>query len=69
MKTYTVDVTIEIEVIVDESKFTKEFMDEFNRYITPFDSIDDHVKHIAWCRAVGIITSPSDDFLEGYMVR
>ena len=59
-----VTVTQTIRVTVDESKFTPEFMREFRQSFYEFDSLDDHIKHLAQLCARGI----ADDFsfIEGY---
>jgi hypothetical protein len=65
MKKYTVVVTQEIEVTVDETKFDKEFMTEFRESMYNFYTIEDHMAHLAQLYARGII----DDFnnvAEGY---
>jgi len=56
-----------IEVTVDETKFTPEFMANFNSHFHHCPTVEDHMKHIAVSFARGIITSPSQ-FLEGYGV-
>jgi hypothetical protein len=45
-------------VTIDETKFTDEWMKEFRSYMYNFQTIEDHVKHIA--RNLG------DPNLEGY---
>jgi hypothetical protein len=62
MKTYTVEVHQTIKVTVDESKFDDAFMREFRESFFPFDTIDEHVEHLAQLEARGI----ADDFIEGY---
>jgi len=62
---FTVEVSIEIEVEVDESKFDKEFMDAFKSCFYNFNSIEDHVEHLAQLRARGLI-SDFKPFVEGY---
>ena len=57
-----VAVTQVVEVEVDESKFTPQFMEGFKRFMYDFDSIDDHIKHIAQLEARGLRRS----FIEGY---
>ena len=58
----TVEVTISVDVTVDEEKLNKGFIDDFKKYMYPFE-IEDHIKHIAECKVGGII---SDNSLEGY---
>ena len=64
--TRTVTVTQEIEVKVDESKFTPEFLEAFKRHFFPLNDIDDHIKFIAESHARGIVGNFKSDFLEGY---
>lgn len=61
----TVQLIVEIDVEVDEAKFTPEFMETYRSYInrTAYD-IDDHIKQLAY---VGVRDEPSGfDFVEGY---
>lgn len=58
-----VEVTRVIEVEVDETKFTPQFMEEFRDSFYPFMSIDDHLKHLAQLEARGLLDSR---FIEGY---
>lgn len=57
-----------IEVEVDETKFTPQFMEEFRSYMfSHFDTLDDHIRHIAQLHARGVIdASSSGEFIEGY---
>lgn len=64
MKTRTVKVEQVIEVIVDETKFTPEFMAEFRRTMYPFGSVSKHMEHLAQLYARGIADQFS--FIEGY---
>ncbi|WP_320194715.1 hypothetical protein RMR10_010105 [Agrobacterium rosae] len=68
MKTFTVDVTSRITVILDETKFTA-IMPEFNECISDFGTNDAaferHAKHIARLAAGGEDFSDCD-FVEGY---
>lgn len=58
-------VTQTIEVAVDESKFTAEFMDQYRKDFYYFESIDDHIKHLAQMYARGIVHEFTK-FIEGY---
>ena len=62
MKTYDVDVVIQVKVTVDETKFTEEFMREFRENFYPFHSIEEHVEHIAQLEVRDLLW----DFTEGY---
>lgn len=65
MKTYEVEVSRIVRVTLDETKFTKEFYDEFTSYIdSSMDSLDTHVEHLAWTFAAG--RADDTDFIEGY---
>ena len=64
MPTHTVRVEQIIEVSVDETNFTPEFMAEFNRSFYRFGSIRNHVEHLAQLYARGIVDNRS--FIEGY---
>lgn len=64
MKTRTVKVEQTIDVSVDETKFSPEFMAEFRRTMYPFDSVDRHIEHLAQLYARGIADEYS--FIEGY---
>lgn len=65
LKTFEVLVTQKVKVTVDESKFTPEFIKEFQDNFYSFDGIPEHVEHLAQLGARGIV----DDFttfIEGY---
>lgn len=64
MKT-KITVTQEIEVTVDESRFTPEFMAAFSRAFFDCETIEEHVLYIAKSYAMGIVAH-NGDFLEGY---
>lgn len=58
MKTYQVSVIQTVLVTIDETKFTEEWMKEFRSCMYPFNTIEDHVKHIA--------RNHEHDYVEGY---
>ena len=58
-----VNVTIAVEVEVDEAKFTPQFMAEFRESFYHFNTIDRHIEHIGQLAAREIL---HDDFTEGY---
>jgi hypothetical protein len=62
----TVKVTTHIDVEIDESKFTPEFMEAFREGFFPFHTLEDHVEHLARNRALGVLGWRSDSFAEGY---
>lgn len=58
-----VEVTFVVAVEVDEEKFTPQFMREFRQvFYRHFNSLDDHIAHIAQLRAREIL----NEFTEGY---
>jgi len=58
-----VEVNFGVRVLIDETKFTSEFMQEFREYFYDFKTIDDHVKHLAQLEVRGLL---DDEFTEGY---
>ena len=58
----TVRVIQEVEVEVDESKFTPEFMEMFRGVFFNFDTIEQHIEHLAQLEARSIY----GEFVEGY---
>jgi len=65
MITKQVRVTEWVDVTIDETKFTPEFMKEFREYMMPYDTLDDHIEHLAQMEVIGGFTD-FDRFLEGY---
>jgi hypothetical protein len=68
MITKTVAVTHYVDVQVDETKFTEEFMSNYREYMYEFDSIDDHIRYLARLAVEGYVDEfdKSDKFIEGY---
>lgn len=70
MKTYSVEVTVTVDVTLDETKFTPEFFEEFNGSITDWgDDLEEHAKHLAWVHATGVedlAYVSRAPFVEGY---
>jgi hypothetical protein len=62
MKT-EVEVTFTISVEVDETKFTEEWMTEWQKQFYPFFTVKHHIKHIAQLAARGLL---EEKFTEGY---
>jgi len=58
----TVRVIQEVEVEVDESKFTPEFMEMFRGVFFNFDTIEEHIEHLAQLEARSVY----GEFIEGY---
>lgn len=61
-KSYIVQIAVTVEV--DETKFDEEFMAEFRDYMYPFDTIEEHMEHLAQLNARGLADNCS--FIEGY---
>ena len=68
MARFTVLVTQEIEVELDEAQFTEEFMEEFRASFFGYSTIEEHAEHIAQLQARGIIDleGRATEFVEGY---
>lgn len=67
MKTFRVQVTQVVEVTLDETKFTEQFMEQFRNGFYPFFDIETHAKHLAQIEARGLINGFNpDEFIEGY---
>lgn len=56
-------VSMEVDVTIDESTFTPEFMAEFEANFFPFDTVEEHICHIAQLEAREVLDR---DFTEGY---
>jgi hypothetical protein len=61
----TVEVTAYVEVEIDESKFTPEFMETFRAGFFPFHTVEEHIEHLAQLKARGVI-GWEPHFAEGY---
>lgn len=59
---YTVELSFEVEVEIDPSKFDEAFLAEFRESFYQFHTVERHVEHIAQLEARGLL----DDFTEGY---
>ena len=62
--TKEVEIRQTIQVTVDESKFTPEFMQSFRDSFFDFDSIEEHIEHLGRLHAGNFIDVSS--FVEGY---
>lgn len=60
-----VEVTQYVTIQVDEAKFTPEWMEEFRRQFYGFDTIEEHLEHLAQLFARGVVYEFSQ-FIEGY---
>ncbi len=63
---FIVEVTQTIEVSLDESKFTPEFLAEFIEMMYDFQTLEQHAGHIAQLHARGLFDGNADEFIEGY---
>ena len=64
-KRFEVEVSRLVEVIVDESKFTEEFMESFRKTInSTVYELSEHIAHLGWLFAAG--RADDDQFIEGY---
>ena len=69
MITKEVTVTFTVEVTMDETKFTREFMAEFRKDFYDLKSIDDHAMHLAQLAARELYSFSKyepEEFVEGY---
>jgi hypothetical protein len=64
MITREVEVTQIVRVTVDETKFTPEFLADFAKAITNYDSVEEHICYLARMHVRAEIES--DSRLEGY---
>lgn len=58
-----VEVTFVVQVEVDETKFTPEWIEDWQKTFYPFISVEDHIEHIAQMEARDIL---NPKFTEGY---
>lgn len=63
-KKFTLNVIRAVEVTVDETKFTEEFMEEYRESFSPFFYLKDHIEHLGWLFAARGVDDT--DFIEGY---
>jgi hypothetical protein len=63
--TRDIDVEIPVTVTVDETKFTPEFLADYRENFYPFESVEDHIRHIAFLAATGTLGN-LPCFIEGY---
>ena len=61
---HTVHVTVEVDVEIDDAKFTPQVMADFSKVISHMDEIDEHIKHLAYCAIFSPPTCSGE--LEGY---
>lgn len=63
MKRFIFDVTTTVQVVLDETKFTPQFLEEYRRYFYQFNTTRDHAAHLAELAARELLHG---DWLEGY---
>ena len=66
MVTKKVEVVQIVQITVDETKFTPEFMTEFRQSFYPFDTLDEHITHLGQMYVRGVIGDLPSSFIEGY---
>lgn len=68
MPTFIVNVESEIQVTIDDSKFSPEFLANFRERFYPFSSLEQHACHLAQLQARGLIDEPhvTNKFIDGY---
>lgn len=69
MRTFYVKVEQIVEVKLDETKFTPEFMAQFASTISDFETLEQHAEHIAQLAARevhGLSEYVPSEFVEGY---
>lgn len=60
----SVKVTVLIDVEIDETKFTPEFMEEYRENFSNYDTLEEHIQQLAY---LGVREEPmTNAFLEGY---
>lgn len=55
-----------VEVTVDETKFTEEWLADFRSFMYNFHTIDQHLEHLGQMYARGFIDDLPGCFIEGY---
>lgn len=66
MSKATISVSGWVDINYDPARFTDEFMEEFREHFYDYDTIEEHLEHIAYNYFVN--GTSEDDFLEGYGV-
>jgi hypothetical protein len=68
MITKQVEVTQIVEVTIDETKLTPEWMASFRDIFYNYHSVNDHLGHLAQLEARGLTYQPhvNNSFIEGY---
>jgi len=68
MITKLIEVTQTVQVSIDETKLTPDWMADFRRSFYNYHVVDDHLKHLAHLEACGVTYLPhvNNTFIEGY---
>ncbi len=64
LKTFTVEVTQTVEVVLDDQHLNDDFNKQFGEYMWDVSGLEDHAKHLAQMEARGLIGF--DRQVEGY---
>src|SRR5271168_2990045 len=64
-KSFRILVSQDVELSLDEGKFTPEFMTEFRESFFQFHTVEDHAEHLAQLYAREIVDNQTE-FIEGY---
>jgi hypothetical protein len=64
MKKFTVRVIQDVKVIIDETKFDPQFLEEFRKSFYHFKTTEQHLEHLGQMFARGLVDDYS--FIEGY---
>lgn len=65
MKKFSTEVKQFVDVTLDETKFTEEWMAEFRSSFYPLTTVEDHAEHLAQLCARGLVDNYTS-FIEGY---
>jgi len=67
IRTFEIDVTQTVRVVLDGRKFDEAFIAEFRQSFYDFDTLEEHAEHIAQLQARGVIDlTATGEFIEGY---
>lgn len=58
----TVRLEFEVKIKYDKSFFNKKFMEAFRDYMFPFETVGEHLEHLAQMKVRGL----AEGFVEGY---
>ena len=69
LHTTRVAVTITVDVTVDADAFTPQFMREFRQAFYNFQTLNEHIEHLAQLYVRGMVVNWPGEFIEGYGPR